>query len=57
MINDETPKIEAKSSPPEQPVAGMHKRRVAMADGKRYMIYYTFGEAEAPIKSEDDKNV
>ncbi|HEX8367979.1 MAG TPA: hypothetical protein VF604_05515 [Pyrinomonadaceae bacterium] len=27
-------------------VGEMHKRREAMADGRRYIIYYTFGESE-----------
>ena len=28
----------------ESGIGQMHKRREKMADGKRYIIYYTFGE-------------
>jgi hypothetical protein len=28
----------------EKRVGEMHKRRETMADGKRYIIYYTFGD-------------
>ena len=28
----------------EETVGEMHKRRETMADGKRYIIYYTFGD-------------
>jgi hypothetical protein len=43
-------------------ISEMHKRRETMADGKRYIIYYTFGESavqsgdNAP-KSEETQNV
>ena len=30
----------------EKSVGEMKKRRVMMADGKRYLIYYTFGDLE-----------
>ena len=30
----------------EKSVGDMKKRRVMMADGKRYLIYYTFGDLE-----------
>lgn len=29
---------------PETSVGEMHKRREVMADGRRYIIYYTFGD-------------
>ncbi len=35
-----------KDAKPETSVGEMHKRRETMADGRRYIIYYTFGEAE-----------
>lgn len=39
----------------------MRKRRETMADGKRYIIYYTFGETsdeqEKPEKSEVSESV
>ncbi len=32
----------------------MHKRRETMADERRYIIYYTFGEDEkTPMKTEN----
>ena len=47
----------------EKRVGEMHKRRETMADGKRYIIYYTFGgnpeiappemPAEKPEESEN----
>ena len=49
----------------EKNVGEMKKRRVMMADGKRYLIYYTFGdslpnapESELTIeKTENNENV
>jgi|GEM_PF-1794476 len=35
--------MDEKRENPETTVGEMHKRREAMADGKRYIIYYTFG--------------
>lgn len=35
----------------------MHKRCETMSDGKRYIIYYTFGEKKADAKKEDKENV
>lgn len=35
-----------------------HKRRELMADGRRYIIYYTFGDEEKiPQRNEVKKNV
>ena len=31
-------------TPPAVPAREMHKRREVMADGRRYIIYYTFGD-------------
>ena len=31
---------------PETSVGEMHKRQEVMADGRRYIIYYTFGAEE-----------
>ena len=46
----------------EKSVGEMKKRRVMMADGKRYLIYYTFENSETKvdldvIKTEDSENV
>ena len=37
---------------PETSVGEMHKRREAMADGRRYIIYYTFGDDGAQVSPE-----
>lgn len=54
MQNDEN--VENKAETGE-----MHKRRETMADDKRYIIYYTFGESkgnsELPPKLEETQNV
>jgi len=43
---------------PENKVGEMHKRRETMPDGKRYIIYYTFGEEEKiPPQNEVKENV
>ena len=31
----------------EKPVGEMHKRREPMPDGRRYIIYYSFGDETA----------
>jgi hypothetical protein len=41
----------------EQPVGEMHKRRETMPDGKRYIIYYTFGDEKNEPKPEVNENV
>ncbi len=41
----------------EKPVGEMHKRREIMADGRRYIIYYTFGNEEAEPRPEVADNV
>jgi hypothetical protein len=33
--------------------ANLHKRRETMPDGRRYIIYYTFGSAEDPPQPND----
>lgn len=38
-----------------QSVGAMEKRRVVMADGKRYLIYYTFANGEKMPDTEDLK--
>ena len=40
----------------EKNVGEMHKQRETMADGVRYIIFYTFGETEKPT-NEEKKNV
>jgi hypothetical protein len=30
----------------------MHRRRITMADGKRYLIFYTFGEEDGAAAGE-----
>lgn len=38
--------MEDKETKPETGVGEIRKRRETMADGRRYIIYYTFGETE-----------
>lgn len=38
----------------EQEVGEMHKRRETMPDGKRYIIYYTFGESKENSSAENN---
>ncbi len=42
-------------------IGDIHKRREMMADERRYIIYYTFGEDENPAlkktEAEEKKNV
>lgn len=46
---------EARENSPQ--VGAMKKRRVVMADGKRYLIYYTFENAvNAEMKAADEPN-
>ena len=42
---------------PETGVGEMHKRRDAMADERRYIIYYTFGEDEKTPLITENKEV
>ena len=39
---------------PETSVGEMHKRQEVMADGRRYIIYYTFGTDAAPADKPAD---
>ena len=41
----------------EKTVGEMRKRRETMADGRRYIIYYTFGDEEIVQQKEDNENV
>ena len=41
----------------EKTVDEMHKRRETMPDGKRYIIYYTFGDEKAEPQKEVKENV
>ena len=41
----------------EKTVGEMHKRRETMADGRRYIIYYTFGDEETEAQNEVSENV
>ena len=41
----------------ENKVGEMRKRREAMADGKRCIIYYTFGVEETAPQEEESENV
>ncbi len=38
-------------------ISEMHKRRETMADGRRYIIYYTFGNKETEPQKEVSENV
>jgi len=41
----------------EKVVGEMRKRRETMADGRRYIIYYTFGDEETKPQKEVSENV
>ena len=41
----------------EKTVGEMHKRRETMADGKRYIIYYTFSDEKNEPQKEVKDNV
>ena len=41
----------------EKEVGAMHKRREKMADGERYIIFYTFGDEENKTEKEVKENV
>lgn len=41
----------------ENKVGEMRKRREPMADGRRYIIYYTFGDDETKSSNEVKENV
>ncbi len=41
----------------EKVIGEMHKRRETMADAKRYIIYYTFGNKETKQQNEVKENV
>ena len=55
-MENEVKNLEAAQSTRET-VGEMLKRREKMADGKRYIIYYTFGEEAAKPQSEVKENV
>ncbi len=42
---------------PEMSLGEMNKRREVMADERRYIIYYTFGEAEKTRPKTENKEV
>lgn len=42
---------------PETSLGEMHKRKETMADGRRYIIYYTFGEDEQARPKTENKEV
>ena len=50
-------KMENEEKEPEKTIGEMHKRRETMADGKRYIIYYTFGDEETAPSKEVKENV
>jgi hypothetical protein len=45
--------MENEEKQPENKVGEMRKRRETMADGKRYIIYYTFGDEENARQNEE----
>ncbi|MDQ6786375.1 MAG: hypothetical protein M3033_06095 [Acidobacteriota bacterium] len=49
--------MENEEKQPEKTVGEMCKRRETMPDGKRYIIYYTFGREEKEPKPEVKENV
>lgn len=38
----------------EASLGAMRKRRVTMADGRRYLIYYTFGDDAETVEDESE---
>jgi hypothetical protein len=40
---------------PADPVGEMHIRRETMADGRRYIIYYTFGDGSADAAAAENE--
>ncbi len=42
--------MENKEKQSKENVGEMHKRRETMPDGKRYIIFYTFGKEEEDIE-------
>jgi hypothetical protein len=49
--------MENEKKQPEKIVGEMRKRREPMPDGKRYIIYYTFGDEKTAPKPEVNENV
>jgi len=49
--------MENQEKPPEKAVGEMHKQRETMADGRRFIIYYTFGNEETELPKEVSENV
>ncbi len=50
--------MEHEEKQPEKAIGEMHKRREKMADGRRYIVYYTFGDDEKiPQPHEVSENV
>ncbi len=50
--------MENEEKQPENKVGEMRKRRETMADGRRYIIYYTFSnEEKIPQQNEVKENV
>ncbi len=46
--------METKSNKTMPKIGAMKKRRVVMADGRRYLIYYTFEKSDSSEKSAND---
>jgi hypothetical protein len=49
--------MENEENQAEKGIGEMHKRRETMADGKRYIIYYTFGDEKTELPKEVSENV
>jgi hypothetical protein len=49
--------MEKEENQPEKEIGEMHKRREPMVDGRRYIIYYTFGNEETEPQNEVKENV
>ena len=47
--------MDEEKSRPLPKVGAMKKRRVVMADGRRYLIYYTFEEREPVPENQNNK--
>jgi len=49
--------MENEEKQPKNKVGEMHKRRETMTDGRRYIIFYTFGNEETEPQKEVSENV
>ncbi len=49
--------MENEEEKPQKTIGETHKRREMMADGKRYIIFYTFGDERVELPKKVSENV